>query len=366
MKKILLFTVFVFLVSCEPLVNTFEKGENIENYKSKDITKTSDSVETVKFMTWNIRFGVGRTSWFGDCCGDRVIIPEAEVKDNLQKIADFINKTQPDILFLQEIDEESNRTAYIDQVKWLLNHTDLNYGVYASMWDAQYIPSDGLGRINTGNAILSRWKIKDSERIQLPLRGDQDGVTKYFYLRRNLLKTRIELPGLDDFYALCVHMSAFSTDDTKQKQINKIQDELINMEDAKFFLGGDFNLIPPGSDSIDFCQEDGCEDDKIHQGNIDDADYHKEGSYFGEEIHLLQPLYDNYNSAVPLDKYLENQLGHFTHSTQWDDGFWDRKLDYIFTNKEWIIGSDSTYQEDAFEHRLSDHVPVSVEWRVEK
>ena len=363
---LLLILSLIIIFNCDPLVNSFESKTDFETYKAKIYQDPPQTIETLSFMTWNIRFGVGRTDWFGDCCGSRVIIPENEVKDNLQKIANFINETKPDILFLQEVDIESKRTGYIDQVKWLLNNTYFNYGIYASMWEAQYVPSDGLGRMNTGNAILSRWKIKNPERIQLPLREDQDALTKYFYLRRNLLKTKIELPGIDNFYALCLHMSAFCTDDTKQNQIEKVIQKLDELNNDIFVLGGDFNLIPPGSDSIDFCGEDQCSDENFHQGSPDSDTYHKEGSYFGLEIDLLQPLYDNYNPAVPLSSYLGDQLKHFTHSTDWNDGFWNRKLDYIFSNQIWIPNTDSTYQQATLNNRLSDHVPVSVKWEVQK
>ncbi|MBN2280437.1 MAG: endonuclease/exonuclease/phosphatase family protein [Candidatus Marinimicrobia bacterium] len=366
MKELsILIIALVLFSACEPLVNTFERGQNLDTYQAKKVME-ADPPETIRFMTWNIRFGAGRTNWFGDSCGDRVILPESEVKENLQKLANLINTVQPDILFLQEIDIESKRTAYIDQVEWLLNHTHLNYGVYASMWDAQYVPSDGLGRVNTGNAILSRWKIKDAQRIQLPLRSDQDALTQYFYLRRNMLKCHIEFPGIDDFYAVCVHLAAFSTDNTKQKQIEKILTELADLQDAKIFLGGDFNLLPPGSDSLDFCDEDACPDETFHRGKITDKSYHKEGSNYAPEIHYMEPLYQHYNPAVPLERYLAHQLSYFTHSTRWQEGFWDRKIDYLFSNLQWRAGSDSTYQEDAFNDRLSDHVPVSVEWKVEK
>ena len=94
-----LFFILVFIISCEPLVTRFDDTMKLDTYTSKTISSAPNRVDTLKFMTWNIRFGVGRTDWFGDCCGDRVIIPIGEVKTNLQKIADFINETQPDILF---------------------------------------------------------------------------------------------------------------------------------------------------------------------------------------------------------------------------------------------------------------------------
>jgi endonuclease/exonuclease/phosphatase family metal-dependent hydrolase len=217
-----------------------------------------------------------------------------------------------DILLLQEVDVRSKRSAYIDQVQWLLDHTYFDYAPYASMWHAQVVPSDGLGRINTGQAVLSRWPILESERIQLPLRGDQDALTRYFYLRRCILKTRIALPGTGVFYALNVHLDAFSTDGTKKRQIDRVKEALDKLagSGAIFVAGGDFNLIPPGSDSTDFCIEDKCPDESFHQRG--DNPMHKEGSYFTPEATWLQELYDAYPPSVPIDNYLVDQERYYT------------------------------------------------------
>ena len=356
---VLLISSILLIIYCEPLVTTFDDKEDAQMYKSSSRQTPPAQAYTIKVMTWNIRFGAGRIPWFGDSCGDRVILSENEVKHNLQGIADFINVVQPDILFINEIDIESKRTAYIDEVQWLLNHTYFNYGAFASNWKSQFIPSDGLGRMNMGNAILSRWKISDAIRIKLPLRGDQDALTEYFYLRRNILKCRIELPGLDNFYAVTTHLAAFSTDDTKQKQIEVLLENLekIDSEGSIFVLGGDFNLLPPIATKTDYCMEDMCDDESYHQPGDDPQ--HKEGSYFTPEITWLQPMYDLYQAAVTLQNYQANESHYFTHTPKTDRD-WDRKIDYLFTNYQWITLSDSTYQDDTF--NLSDHAPVSAEW----
>ncbi len=314
-------------------------------------------------MTWNIRFGAARIPWFGDSCGDRVIMTEGEVLENLQDIADFINSESPDILLLQEVDVLSKRSAYLNQVQWLLDHTHFNYGAYASMWQAQFIPSDGLGRVDVGNVVLSRWKITDAERIQLPLRTDQDGLTQYFYLRRNILKTKIDFPGQGEFYTLCTHTTAFATDDTKQKHIESLFDELNSIDtNAVFIAGGDLNSVPPGAET-DFCMSDICSGESFHTDS--NGGPHKEGSYFDNfigEPELIQPLYDSFNSAIDNNEaILEN---HFTHAT-WNTAsegttYWDRKLDYIFSNAEFSDGI--THQE---ENQLSDHAPVSAILEIE-
>ena len=190
--------------SCEPLVTSFDDTQDALYYESANIQADNPvtAPAEINVMTWNIRFGAGQLPFFGDACGDRVIFTSAEIEANLQSIADKINASNPDIVLLQEVDRQSKRSAYIDQVQWLLDNTNLNYGAYASVWKAQVIPSDGLGRMDMGNAILSKWQLSEAERIKLPLRGDQDDLTQYFYLRRNILKAKIAIPMDDALYAV--------------------------------------------------------------------------------------------------------------------------------------------------------------------
>ena len=181
----------LILCSCDAFVTQFENSEEPVYYVASSLNLDIENPVELKVMTWNIRFGAGRLPWFGDSCGERVILSESEVTPTLNKIRDFIQFENPDILLLQEVDVSSKRTGYLDQVQWILDNSSLNYGVYGSMWRADFIPSDGLGKVDVGNVILSKWPIVDAERIQLPLRGDQDKLTQYFYLRRNVLKASI-------------------------------------------------------------------------------------------------------------------------------------------------------------------------------
>ena len=344
------------LVSCEPLATQFEEVSEAHFYQSYYLSTQPSAAPFVRVMTWNIRFGAAKSPWFGDSCGDRVILSEQEVVSNLQGLANLINTVQPDILFVQEIDIQSKRTAYIDQVQWLLNHTDLNYAAYASVWKARIIPSDGLGRMDMGNAVLSRFPITKATRYQLALRGDQDALTRYFYLQRNILETKINLPGDEQIYAVDTHLAAFSTDDTKRRQIEEVLNKLseIDQSGGLFVLGADFNLLPPGSDSTDYCMEDKCPGESFHHPGDDPL--HKEGSNYTPEITWLQGIYDAFTPAVDLSRYLANQPHYFTHTTRFNKPP-DRKIDYLFSNGRWVTGSDSTIQSAI---TLSDHVPVTA------
>ena len=350
------------LLSCEPLVTDFRDIENAVPYESFSKTNVPDFPGSLLVMTWNVRFGAARIPWFGDSCGDRVIMTSSEVIAHLENIADYINNVQPDILLLQEVDVESKRSGYVDQVRWFLDNTYFNYGAYASMWQAQFIPSDGLGRVDAGNAILSRWEITEAERIQLPLRTDQDGLTQYFYLRRNILKTRIDVPNRD-FYAVCTHTTAFATDDTKQKHIEMFYETISSIDtNAVFIAGGDLNSVPPES-TTDYCMSDICSGESFHQAGDDPE--HKEGSYFYNfvgEPNLIQPFYTYFNSAIGVvDASLESNFTHSPWNTDeesenyTDSDYWDRKLDYLFSNQP--LKKGKTHQN---QHQLSDHAPVSA------
>ena len=347
---------FIFIISCDPLVTEFSSDEPPKEYTAKNLVSAPNK-DTLTVATWNIRFGIGRANWFGDSCGELVLFDNETIIDGLELLAQKITEMDADILLLQEVDTDSKRSAYIDQVQWLLDHTSMNYGVYASMWEAQFVPSDGLGRVNTGNAILSKWPLSEAERIQLSLRGDQDALTKAFYVRRNVLKAVVNYPG-NPFWAVDIHASAFSNDDTKQKQFLEFKDVLdeINSKGELFVAGGDLNELPPGATKNNYCEEDRCPDE------LPEDD---EGCDFSNETTWINPLYDTYVPSVSLVDYQQNEQLYFTHASTHDINDelyqWNRKLDYLFTNTAWVPRSEITHQEAQLE---SDHVAVSAKWVV--
>ena len=378
MKTFKIPLLFLLLIGCDPFVTEFSETENAVMYKASNIPGDSDVYDdgALKVVTWNIRFGSGRFPFFGDSCGDEVISENSDVKLIMQAIADTLNKIDADIVLLQEVDVSSKRTGYLDQVQYLLENTYLNYGCYASMWKADFIPTDGIGKINTGNAILSRYEITEAERVELRLRTDQDDLIQYFYLRRNILKAKI--PSLaqsgKDFFAVDIHATAFATDDTKQQHLIKYSEVLseIANNNGVFVSGGDLNSVPPNS-TVDFCMLDKCDSEKYVDSEGSESEYHsidssagphKEGAFFDNfegEPDILQPLYNNYSAAISHADGSTLDSSNYTHapSTSYErhDIKYDRKLDYLFTNGSWEDGSGYTHQEA---WALSDHMPVSA------
>jgi endonuclease/exonuclease/phosphatase family metal-dependent hydrolase len=369
MKHIKVLTLLILLLQgCDPFVNEFGNINNTVMYQASEIPDSSDiyNGDPIKVLTWNIRFGSGRFPFFGDSCGEEVLVEQNTVNTIMQKIADTLNMINADIVLLQEVDVSSKRTNYLDQVQYLLDNTYYNYACYASVWEADFVPNNGIGKMNMGNAILSKYELADAERIQLQLRTDQEDLVQYFYLRRNILK--VKLPSLShngrDFFALNIHATAFATDNTKKKQIEQYLDLLSEIvgNDGDFVSGGDLNSVPPGS-ITDFCESDKCKDE-VCDGDFKNNEAYQ-GTYFEHfdgEPDILRPFYDLYSSAISItdgSALLPENHTHAPSTSMLNDSTYtkyDRKLDYLFTNGLWQQGSGQTHQAS---WELSDHMPVS-------
>lgn len=308
---------------------------------------------SIVVLDWNVKFGGGRIDFFFDCFGDEVLMTRQEVLRNLERIAAKIREVDPDIVMLQEVDVNSKRSDFIDQLQWLLDHTDLNYGAYASQWRADYIPSDGLGAMDNGNAILSRWPITDAARLELPLRTDQDSLTRYFYLRRNVLSANLNVPSVGTVAVVNVHTDAYGEDGTKLLHIEGFEAVMDELDDAGALVigGGDLNTLPPGTEQLDGFPDSVCEDEEFV---ADD---------YGPEEGWLDGLYSRYEPFVSLEDYAADNAAYYSHTVD-GRGFWNRQLDYLFTNGRWVEGSGVVLQDartGLATMPLSDHAPIRAE-----
>jgi endonuclease/exonuclease/phosphatase family metal-dependent hydrolase len=82
---------------------------------------------------------------------------------------------------------------------------------------------------------------------------------------------------------------------------------------------------------------------------------------------VVDGLYAKYTPEIPLEDYQADNARYFSHTTD-KNGFWNRKLDYVFTNGEVVRDSGLVHQDTAQGGMetmpLSDHAPVSVEIEV--
>lgn len=340
------------LAACDPF-STDLAGTVPRLYEATAVAEAPAPTSSIVVLDWNIKFGGGRIDFFFDCFGDEVLMSHQQVLENLERIAAKIREVDPDIVLLQEVDINSKRSAFVDQLQWLLDHTPLNYGAYASHWRADYIPSDGLGAMDNGNAILSRWPITDVARIPLPLRTDQDALTRYFYLRRNVLRVNVDVPTVGTVAVVNVHTDAYGEDGTKLRHIEGFEAVMNELDDAGAWVigGGDLNTLPPGSEQLEGFPDSVCEDEEFV---ADD---------YRLEVGSLDDLYGRYDPFVSLEDYAANNAAYYTHTVD-GRGFWNRQLDYLFTNGRWVEGSGVVLQDERTglaTMPLSDHAPIRAE-----
>lgn len=340
------------LTGCDPFHTTFEEVEPADSYVAQRLVEHVPS-ERIEVMSWNIKFGGGRIEFFFSCFDDRVLMTDEETLDNMEAVASAVRTMDPDILLMQEIDVAAKRSAYVDQLQFLLDNTELNYAVYGSQWRADYVPSDGIGPVDSGNAILSKWPLRNGTRIALPLIDEQDGLTQYFYLRRNILVADVVLPDGDIVTAANVHTAAFSNDGTKKEQIDIFKEKLDEFDaDGRLFIaGGDLNTLPPGSEKYEDFPDQVCEDN----------DFEARGDKLAE-LDWMVPLLETYEAAIPTAVFEQNNAPYFTFTSD-KDGFWNRKLDYLFTNGRFENGlvHQSETRGGVETMPLSDHAPLSAE-----
>jgi endonuclease/exonuclease/phosphatase family metal-dependent hydrolase len=342
----------------DPFNTQFDDVEDAELYQAGEQKAAPETVDQIKVMNWNAKFAGGRIDFFFDCHGDRVIMDEAEVLAHLEGLAKKINQVDPDVLILQEIDTDSKRAAYVDQVQWLLDHTNFNYGAYASQWRSHYIPKHGIGQVDSGNAVLSKWPIEHADRLALPLIGEQDPVTQYFYLKRNILRAKVAVPDKKPLWVANIHTAAFAKDGTKARQVEAFKRELAKLDEQgkTFVAGGDLNTVPPGAKKLQNFPDSVCEGEDFQ---ADD---------YTADQGVLDELYETYQAAISLEQFAQNNDLYQTHTTD-KTGFWNRKLDYLFTNGEFVEGTGMVHQDESTggmnTMELSDHAPVTVvlDWK---
>jgi len=365
--------VLLFVVSatgCEPVYTTWDARESFPVFvKAGAASPAAPAPLALKVMTWNVKYGAGRIDFWFDLWGDRTEMTLPEVEGNMAGIYALINDVQPDVLLTNEIEIDSKRSAYYDMVKGILDHTALQWAAYTPTWQSRFVPSEGVGRMNMGNCIFSRYPIVASERIAQADRTDQDPVTSAFYLHRAVGRAELEVGGRH-VAVYTVHTEAYDQDRTNARQQAQIL-ELVRAETLPFLLGGDLNALPPGTVKV--------------------ADFNDEapaalGTAFAQPPYHtddLLPFYGELREAIDLARYgttEAEQQRFYTHSVigegtigaNGEPGFWNRHLDYLFVRPPdaWRPGStdvlqrrfDSGIQEEPI--GLSDHCPVIGTWDV--
>lgn len=145
-------------------------------------------------------------------------------KMGIDKIADVINKENPDIVSLQEIERNTKINPW-DTPKKLSELTGMKYYYFVHALD---IPSGG----DYGNLILSKYPICEEKSFKLSALKKGDYIRSFGYVK--------VLKGGKEFYFATTHLDHKYEDAARLLQINEILSHVEQL-DLPIILGGDLN-----------------------------------------------------------------------------------------------------------------------------
>ncbi|MCK6547019.1 endonuclease/exonuclease/phosphatase family protein [Myxococcota bacterium] len=372
--------ILIATAGCEPFADDLDAARveaPIFRRSTLPAPRDPGTPATLRVLAWNVKYGAKRAPFWFDCWGDRVKMTRAEVVANLAELSALVREVDPDVLVTEELEVGSRRSAYVDMVAHFLETTELGYAAYFSSWESRYVPSEGLGRMNLGLAIFSRFPIRAAEKIRQDDRTDQDALTRAFYIHRVVGRAELEVRAGEAVAIYAVHTEAYDEDGTKQRQIAQIL-ELARAEVLPFVVAGDFNELPPTALDVE-----GFLDERARPVCSEDF---AQPPYTPE---VMAPFFDELVPWIPLERFgttPDAQRRYFTHSVLGPDevneagepGFWNRTLDYLFASPgtRWRDGTTDVLQVKgqrigdtghvlaADPLRLSDHAPVVGDWEV--
>lgn len=303
--------------------------------------------QPLKVMTWNVQYLAGKryVFWYDEARGEDTRPTEEDLAFNLDEVARVIRAEQPDIVLLQELDDNAKASDYQDQLALLRERLADLYpcAVQAYQWKAEFVPDAHIaGSVGRTLATLSRYPIQRAQRVQLPLESD-NVLSRLLQPQRAVLVSYLPLREGGQLAVLNTQLDRHvAGSDVQLRQVQALEGMLDKLErqGTPWLLGGDFNLLPLGQ----------YRRLKPQQQPLYSAD---------SELHLLwdkYPMIPANAEATGADR--QAWLTHFPNDPALDGP--DRTLDYLFHSPKLRRVEAQVLQQDTLE--ISDHLPVSAQF----
>jgi endonuclease/exonuclease/phosphatase family metal-dependent hydrolase len=231
---IIAFVIFFFWASSA----TLDESEYAKLVANDSIeVPVNDSVFSI--VSYNIGYLSGMTNNLP------IAKPKKLFEDNLAIVVSETKKINPDIIAFQEIDYNASRSYEVDQQEEIAK---LGYGYRAKAinWDERYLPfpywpiSMQFGKVISGQSIISKYPLKEHERIVLSRVADEPYYRDVFYLERLAQVVKVVLNG-KEVVLINTHLEAFDIA-TREKQLEEVLQIFNEYKDTyPTILLGDFN-----------------------------------------------------------------------------------------------------------------------------
>lgn len=294
------------------------------NYSLNDYSKLIINNHPVKFnkdsvysiITYNIGYLSGMTN------NKAIAKPKDLFDKNLEKVKKEFRLLNSDFIAFQEIDYASARSYKVNQQNEIAE-LGYNFLAQAINWDETYVPfpywppSMHFGRMLSGQSILSKYPLKNHQRIVLERVKNNPFYRDALYLERLAQVVTVTIEN-KDVIIINVHLESYDKP-TRERQLDVVID-LFNKykNDYPTILLGDFNS--------DIKYENPAINKILTLNNIGNA--------------AFESSYDfSFSSANPF-----------------------KRIDYIFYSKNSIELIESRVLKQFGE--ASDHLPIEMKFRL--
>jgi endonuclease/exonuclease/phosphatase family metal-dependent hydrolase len=245
--------VFGFLIAASTLFLWWAVGTELPREAELEVARHAEFSEAqpkerLKIVSYNIAFGQGIKDSPLDWRD------EAHTREKLAEVGAVIRRLDPDILFLQEVDLDSNRSHRINEADYLVTQGSFPFSACAVVWDKNYVPFPfwppqfHIGEIKTANCILSKYPMSNHQRIIFDKPESNPFWYNWGYLDRGAQKAEIRI-GTKTLHVVNLHLEAYE-EEAREKQARLLL-KWVDGVKGPLVLGGDFNAIPTGAKKID-------------------------------------------------------------------------------------------------------------------
>lgn len=206
--------------------------------------------KTLKILSWNVGYaGLNKEmDFFYD--GGKMVRPlRKQIETNLANINSTLQKHKDaDFIFLQELDIDSRRSYYINELDYFKQNLPEYQVAYATNYKVLFVPMpivQPMGKVKAGIATFSKIPSIKSERHTFPF--NFSWPLKIFMLDRCFITSEIKTSNDKKLILINTHNSAFDGTGQLPKAELKFLREYMEKEYNKgnyVLLGGDFNLSP--------------------------------------------------------------------------------------------------------------------------
>ncbi len=208
--------------------------------------------EPVRIMTWNMGYGaLGDNADFFMDGGKMVYSADKErVEANLDRDIEIIEEISPDILCVQELDRNSDRSHFVDESDYLISGSDADVfagnNVFAPNFKVAFVPLPvpPIGKVFAGLEVFSSAQISEASRLSLPC--PFSWPLRTFNLKRCLEVVRMPVENSDrELVVVNLHLEAYDSGEGKIAQTNMLKSVLDDeiQKGNYVIVAGDFNQV---------------------------------------------------------------------------------------------------------------------------